>query len=86
MKHQGTFCPTITRGYCGKRRYYEDECHIKSSASEKNKKAEDEPGKNTAKGGEPERGGPNPWDFKGKGNSVGGRRFSAPPTGGRRAL
>ena len=40
VKHQDHFPCTITCGYCGKRRHYEDECHIKRRESEKLKKAE----------------------------------------------
>ena len=29
VKHQDHFCCTITCGYCGKRRQYEDECYMK---------------------------------------------------------
>ena len=35
VKHQVHFRCTITCGYCGKRRHYEDECHIKRRESEK---------------------------------------------------
>ena len=51
VKHQDHFCCTITCGYCGKRRHYEDECHIKRRESEKIKKAEEERRKNAGKGG-----------------------------------
>ena len=84
VKHQDHFRCTITCGYCGNRRHYEDECHIKRRESEKHKKAEEERRKTAGKGGGPEGGGPNPGGFKGKGNPV-GRRSSAPPTGGRGA-
>ena len=83
VKHQDHFRCMITCGYCGKRRRYEDECHVKRRESEKHKKAEEERRKNAGKGGKPEGGGPNPQGFKGKGNPGGGRRSSAPPTGGR---
>ena len=33
---------TITCGYCGKRRHYQDECHIKKRESEKHKRQEAE--------------------------------------------
>ena len=85
VKHQDHFRCTITCGYCGRRRHYEDECHIKRRESEKLKKAEEERRKNTGKGGRPEGRGPNPGGFKCKGNPGGGRRSSAPPTGGRGA-
>ena len=38
-KHEDHFCCTVMCGYCGKRRHYEDECHIKRRESEKPKKA-----------------------------------------------
>ena len=85
VKHQDHFRCTITCRYCGKRRHYEDDCHIKGLESEKLKKAEGERHKNAGKSGGPEGGGPNPGGFKGKGNPGGGRRSSAPPTGGREA-
>ena len=34
VTHQDHFRCTITCGYCGKRRHYEDECHIKKRESE----------------------------------------------------
>ena len=52
VKHQDHFCCTITCGYCGKRRHYEDECHIKRREFEKLKKAEEERCRNAGKGGE----------------------------------
>ena len=81
VKHKDHFRCTITRGYCGKRRHYEDERHMKHRESKKLKKAEEERRKNASKGGRPEGGGPNPGGFKGKGNPGGGRRSSAPPSG-----
>ena len=76
--HQDHFRCTITCRFCGKRRHYEDQCHIKRRESEKLKKAEEERRKTAGKGGGPEGGGANPGGFKGKGNP-GGRRFSVPP-------
>ena len=84
VKHQDHFRCTIMCGYCGKRRHYEDECHIKRRESEKHKKAEEERRKTAGKGGGAEGGGANHGGFKGKGNP-GERRSSAPPTGGRGA-
>ena len=84
VKHQDHFRFTIMCGYCGKRRHYEDECHIKRRESKKQKKAEEERRKTAGKGGGAEGGEPNPGGFKGKGNP-GGRRSSAPPTSGRGA-
>ena len=72
----------MTCGYCGKKRHYEDECHIKRRESKKLKKAEEERRKNAGKGGKPEWEKPNPGGFKGKGNPAGGGRSSQPPTGG----
>ena len=57
VKHQDQFGYTITCGYCGKRRRYEEECHIKRRESEKPKKAEEERRKNAGKGGRTEGGG-----------------------------
>ena len=85
VKHQDHFRCTITCGYCGKGRHYEDECHIKRRESEKDKKAEEERCKNAGKGRGPEGGGADPGGFKGKGNPGGERRSSALPTGGRGA-
>ena len=57
VKHQDHFCCTIACGYCGRRRHYEDECHIQRRESEKLKKAEEERRKNAGRGGKPEAGG-----------------------------
>ena len=54
VKHQDHFRCTIMCGYCGKRRHYEDECHIKRRESEKLKKAEEERHKIASKGCKPE--------------------------------
>ena len=79
VEHQDHFRCTITCGYCGKRRHYEDECHIKRRESEKLKKAEEERRKNAGKGG----GGSTPGGTPGGGNPGGGQGNSAPPTGGK---
>ena len=42
MTHQDHFSCTITCGYCGRRRHYEDECHIKKRESDKLKRQEAE--------------------------------------------
>ena len=42
LTHQNHFRCTITCGYCGKRRHYEDECHIKKRESDKLKRQEAE--------------------------------------------
>ena len=57
VKHQDHFRCTITCGFCGKRRHYENECHIKRRESEKLNKAEGERSKTASKGGGAERGG-----------------------------
>ena len=57
VKHQDHFRCTITCGFCGKRRHYEDECHIQRRKSEKLKKADEERHKNAGKGNKPEGGG-----------------------------
>ena len=46
VTHQDHFRCTITCGYCGKRRHYEDECHIKKRESDKLKRQEAERQKN----------------------------------------
>ena len=42
VTHQDHFRCTITCGYCGKRRHYEDECQIKKRESDKHKRQEAE--------------------------------------------
>ena len=42
VTHQHHFRCTITCGYCGKRRHYEDECHIKKRETDKHKQQEAE--------------------------------------------
>ena len=42
MTHQDHFRCTINCGYCGKRRHYEDECHIKKRESDKLQRQEAE--------------------------------------------
>ena len=42
VTNQDHFSCTITCGYCGKRRHYEDECHIKKRESDKHKRQEAE--------------------------------------------
>ena len=85
VKHQDHFRYTITCGYCGKCRHYEDECHIKRRESEKLKKAGEERRKNPGKGGKTKGGGRTPWASPGKDNPGRGRRSSVPHTGGRGA-
>ena len=75
VKHQDHLRCTITCGYCGKRRHYEDECHIKRRESEKLKKAEEELRKNAGRGG----GGSTPGGTPGGGNPGGGKGSPHPP-------
>ena len=42
VTHHNQFRCTITCGYCGKRRHYEDECHIKKRERDKQKRQEAE--------------------------------------------
>ena len=42
VTHQNRFRCSITCGYCGKRRHYEDGCHIKKRESDKHKRQEAE--------------------------------------------
>ena len=42
VTHQDHFRCTITCGYCGKHRHYEDKCHIKKRESDKHKRQEAE--------------------------------------------
>ena len=42
VTHQDDFRCTITCGFCGKRRQYKDECHIKNRESDKHKRQEAE--------------------------------------------
>ena len=60
VKHTDQSCCKITCGYCGKRKHYGDECHIKCQEYDKVKKAEEQRRKNARKG-KPEGGAENPW-------------------------
>ena len=71
VTHQDHFRCTITSGYCGKHRHYEDECHIKKRESDKLKRQEAE--QNGDKGG---KGGGNGGGKGGPPNPQ--RRSSAP--------
>ena len=82
VTHHDHFRCTITCGYCGKRRHYEDECHIKKRESDKLKRQEAERQKNQTPTRTPQNG-----DKGGKGGGEGGgkggahnsqRRSSAP--------
>ena len=84
VKHQDHFRCPITCGFGGKRKQYEDECHIKRRETEKLKKAEEEQPRTAGKGEGAEGVGPNSGGSKCKGNP--GRRRSLPPSyAGRRA-
>ena len=84
VTHQDHFRCTITCGYCGKRRHYEDECHIKKRESDKHNRQEAERQKTQTPYRTPQNG-----DKGGKGVGKGGgkvgtpnpqRRSSAPAT------
>ena len=79
VTHQDHFRCTITCGYCGKRRHYEDECHIKRRESDKLKCQEAERQKTQT----PARNPPN-GDKGGKGGGKGGGK-NGPPTPQRRS-
>ena len=80
VKHKNHIRCTMTCRFCGKRRHYDNECHIERRESEKHKKAEEEKRPKAGKDN-PNGGGNNPQRSPGKGNTGGGRRSSAPPTG-----
>ena len=67
MTHQNHFRCTITCGYCGKRRHYEDECHVKKGESDKHKRQEAERQKAQTPTRNPQNG-----DKAGKGGGKGG--------------
>ena len=79
VTHQDHFRCTITCGYCGKRRHYEDECHIKKRESDKLKRQEAERQKTQT----PARNPPN-GDKGGKGGGKGGCK-NGPPNPQRRS-
>ena len=69
VTHQDHFRCTSTCGYCGKRRHYEDKCHIKERESDKLKRQEAERQKNQTPTRTPQNG-----DKGGKGGGkVGGK-------------
>ena len=77
VTHQDNFLCTITCGYCGKRRHYEDECHIKKRESDKLKQQEAERQKKNTPTGTPMNG-----EKGGKGcGEVGGRGAPSDPQG-----
>ena len=73
MTHQDHFRCTITCGYCGKRRHYEDKCHIKKRQSDKVKRQEAERQKNQTFTRAPQNG-----DKRGKGRCRGGGKGGPP--------
>ena len=84
VTHQDRFRCTMTRGYCGKRRHYEDICHIKKRESDKLRRQEAERQKNQTPTRTPKK-----WEKGRKGGGKGGgkcgtpnprRRSSAPAT------
>ena len=84
VTHQDHFRCTITCGYCGKHRHYEDECRIKKPESDKHKRQEAErqktqtPTRTSQKG---DKGGKGGGNLAGKGGTPNPqRRSSAPAT------
>ena len=79
MTHQDHFRCTITCGYCGKRRHYEDECHIKKRESDNLKRQEAERQKTQTPTKNPQNG-----DKGGKGGGKGDGK-NGPPNAQRRS-
>ena len=79
VTHRDHFRCTITCGYCGKCRHYEDECHIKKRESDKLKRQEAERQKNQTPTRTPRIG-----DKGGKGAGKGGGK-GGPPNPQRRS-
>ena len=79
VTHQDHFRCTITCGYCGKRRHYEDKCHIKKRESDKLKRQEAERQKTQTPTKNPQNG-----DKGGKGGGKGGGK-NEPPNPQRRS-
>ena len=73
VTHQDHFRCTITCGYCGKRRHYEDECHKKKRESDKLKRQEAERQKTQTPTKNPPNG-----DKGGKGGGKGGGKAGPP--------
>ena len=73
VTHQHHFRCTITCGYCGKCRHYEDECHIKKHESDKLKRQEAERHKTQTPTKNPQNG-----DKGGKEGGKGGGKNGAP--------
>ena len=79
VTRQDHFRCTITCGYCGKRRHYKEECHIKKRESDKLKRQEAERQKNQTPNRNPQNG-----DKGGKGGGKGGGK-AGPPSPQRRS-
>ena len=75
VTHQDNFRCTITCGYCGKRRLYGDECHIRKCESDKHKRQDAERQRTQTASRTPQNG-----DKGGKGGGNPPRRSSAPAT------
>ena len=73
VTHQDYFRCTITCGYCGKRRHYEDECHIEKRESDKHKWQEAERQKTQTPSSTPQKG-----DKGGKGGGKAGGKGGTP--------
>ena len=82
VTHQDHFTCTITCGYCGKRRHYEDECNIKKREGDKHKRQEDERQKTQTPSRTPQNGG------KGgkRGGKGGGKGGTSNPRGAHQRL
>ena len=80
VTHQDHFRCTITCGYCGKRRHYEDECHIKKRETDKLKRQEAERQKTQTPTKSPQNG-----DKGGKEGGRGGGGKNGPPNPQRRS-
>ena len=79
VTHQDHFRCTITCGYCGKRRHYEDECNIKKGESDKHKRQEAERQKATRTPQNGDKGGKGGGKGEGKGGSPNPQRHSSAP-------
>ena len=79
VTHQDHYRCTITRGYCGKRCHYKDDCHIKKREADKLKRQGAERQKNQAPTRTPQNG-----DKGGKGGGKGGG-IGGPPNPQRRS-
>ena len=80
VTHQDHFRCTITCGYCGKHRHYEDECHIKKRESDKPKHQEAEHQKTQTPTKNPQNG-----KKGGKRGGKGGGKKQKPPNPQRRS-